>query len=239
MKKLLSLLLVCWLICFAWCNSSTTPDTSTPKYEVPQKSLNYSWVFVSVWVWPDASRDYSVGDDELVLRWSSNDVVINLRVPKDLYSKFFDSETDYTPWNQIELDGDILEMSSSFGYRTFKAIDLKKMEVTRYPDGEDLKSIFELYWACNEDSDCDLIWWISPLECVMWINKDLKETWLKVLYWYNERLWDNIEEYEYQCPAPKGVACEFNSCIPIFWVEWEDYSYDGEWIVLESDVLYY
>ena len=31
------------------------------------------------------------------------------------------------------------------------------MEVVSYPNVDELKSIFDLYSACNEDSDCDLI----------------------------------------------------------------------------------
>lgn len=239
MKKRLFLLLVCWLICLAWCNSSTTTtDTTTPKYNIPKKVVNYSWIYTSAWVWPDAAWDYSVEDDELELRWWSSDKVIHLRIPRDMYAKFFDSEIDYTPWNQIQLDGNFIEMTSKLRYRIFKAVDMKSMEIVSYPDVEDLKSIFDLYSSCSEDSDCDLIWWISPLECVMWINKDLKETWLKVLYWYQERLWDNVEEYEYKCPAPIGLACKYNTCMPLFWVEWEDYSQDSEWMALEYNELF-
>ena len=213
------------MILLAWCFSSNEDGIIwwAKEYITP----NYSWTLTSVGVWPEVSWEWNVDYDVLVLRWRSFDNIIHMYVPKTIYEQAFESSDDYLPWNKIELTAGVLEKNPSLWNRYFEVKNVESMKVVGYPTTSEMESMMQSYARCEEDSDCAVIWWICPLECYIWINKNLVETATDIMRWFDSRMGENSCVYD--CPFMVKPMCRFNTCMVSYWDDYDIpyYNWDG------------
>ena len=105
MNKIWIIWLIWCLLLFTWCTSTENQWTENqwePLFKPIEKKVKervkpdnlmaYSWVFTSVWVWPDASKESKVDLDTLVLRWWVDELMVHIYLPEWTYEEFFESE---------------------------------------------------------------------------------------------------------------------------------------------------
>ena len=218
---------------FTWCTTKTDPLVSDAavKEHLP---INYTWTYTSVWVWPHITKDLNVWEKTLVLKWWSKDVMIHLYIPKEVYSKFFSSETEYLPWNKIDIVGSVVELPWNLWNRFFEVKEAESMKLVSYPDIEEIEDILVSYWSCQTDSDCEIIWGICPLDCYVWINRGFKDTAYEIIWNYANIKWDI--QCSINCPYTNDVKCRFNTCMVNYPTENEVPYY--EWPIEERIALY-
>ena len=217
MNKLAVIGIFWTLFLLAWCTK-----TDNPTYEIITKEpvpVNYSWTFTSVWVWPHITKDKNVWENTLVLKWWSKDVMIHLYIPQEVYSEFFSSETWYLPWNKIDIAGSVVELPWKLWERYFEVKAAQRMNLVDYPDIDEIKAILTSYWSCQQDSDCEIIWWMCPLDCYIWINRGFKYTALEILWNYAGIHWS--DSCLNSCPYTNDISCKFNTCMVSYWSEYE------------------
>ena len=189
---------------------------------------NFSWTLISVWVWPIVTKELDASFTDLVLRWWSDDVLIHLFVPEEFYKKAFSSEEDYLPWNEIEIMGEVVEKNSYQWHRYYELKSAKTMKLVKYPDINDIGDILSSYWSCKEDSDCEIIWWINPLECFLSVNRNFTSVSMDILGLYDTRIWGSFSSPDLRdCHYPDSVMCRYNTCMVSYWNDNEIPYYDG------------
>ena len=213
-----SMLLLTW--CF-W-----TPQINENKDDNTHFISNYSWTLTSVWIWPEVSGERNVDFETLVLRWRSYDVVIHMYIPKDLYEKAFLSKEDYLPWNKIEIVWKVEKKSESFWNRYYTVKNIESVKVVGYPNSSEMESIIQTYGYCEDDSDCVVIWWVCPLECYIWINKNFVDTVTDIMSLFESHIWDDICVYD--CPFRVKPMCRYNTCMVSYWDDYDIPYYDWD-----------
>jgi hypothetical protein len=74
---------------------------------------------------------------------------------------------------------------------------------------EDIESIFDRFWTCEQDSDCESFYWKCPLACQQAVNKNYLNSVTTIMdNWYNNQ----TPQCVYSCVEIKWVTCQNNKC---------------------------
>jgi len=224
MKRNILILVLCSCFLFTACTSSEQSSENNDNNQ-EQVIVNYSWTLTTVWVWPVIWKERDVWENDLVLRWWSEDTLVHLFVPEEIYKKAFSSEEDYLPWTKIAIEWSVSELPWMLGHRYYSLKAAQSMKVVGYPDINEISEILQSYWKCQEDSDCSMIGWISPLECYIPINEKFSKISYDILSSYDTRIWG--DKSGRVCEYAAWTMCRFNTCMINYWSDAKVPYYEG------------
>lgn len=215
MKKVLQLWLFVSALALAGCNFK--PGTST------NGGSNYEWELVIQWVGPEISMESTVEEWTLVLRWSFEDHTDHVFLKKWVRESLFESESEYLPWNTVELKWYVLPLDVAAGNHYYDVVNLNELKVVSYPDIDWIKDILESYSYCETDDNCTYTMWECPFGCYVAYNKQFGEIPSKIIDNYFEI---NGKTCVYDCMYMDKIVCENYKCTMIASENWDNENFN-------------
>ena len=198
MKKLITLWVFLSCLFLFWCQNAQNGGP------------NYQWELTIAWVWPEITFDSTVEEWTLVLKWYFEDHSDHIFLPAGSRENYFNEESDYLPWNKVKFEWYVTPLDAAAWNHYYEVANVDKLELIKYPNADEVKSLFEWFNYCEKDSDCGYFVWECPLGCYIPLNIKYIDVASNIVSNFVKHLWD--ERCVYSCLLMNKAVCNDYKC---------------------------
>ena len=198
MKKLITLWVFLSCLFLFWCQNAQNGGP------------NYQWELTIAWVWPEITFDSTVEEWTLVLKWYFEDHSDHIFLPAGSRENYFNEESDYLPWNKVKFEWYLALLDAAAWNHYYEVVNVDKLELIKYPNADEVKSLFEWFNYCEKDSDCGYFVWECPLGCYIPLNIKYIDVASNIVANFVKHLWD--ERCVYSCLLMNKAVCNDYKC---------------------------